>query len=234
MDGEFRVLDQALGDDDGVFVVRAGPAHERDAHVLAERELAAVGRRSVGEHIALLHLRRRPKRGALVERGKAVGAHEVDEADIHFLSLLSFLTMMCCASTCDDFACFFREDEAAGVARGARFDAGGDERRLGDEHGVACFCMFEPMSARFASSCSTNGIIEVAMENVCSVETSMSVDFVARRRESARRSTRTSTMSSAMLPSHQRRRRAVRDALLLFFERVEIDDFVGDLALLRL
>ena len=40
--------------------------------------------------------------------------------------------------------------------------------------GTACFCMFAPISARWASSCSTKGISEVATEMICLVETSMS------------------------------------------------------------
>ena len=43
----------------------------------------------------------------------------------------------------------------------------------GTMQGVACFCMFEPMSARLASSWFKNGIIEVAMEKAWFVATSM-------------------------------------------------------------
>ena len=39
--------------------------------------------------------------------------------------------------------------------------------------GTACFCMFEPMSARFASSFSRNGIIAVATETTIAGETSI-------------------------------------------------------------
>ena len=39
--------------------------------------------------------------------------------------------------------------------------------------GTAWRCMFEPMSARLASSCSRNGIIAVATDQICSGETSM-------------------------------------------------------------
>ena len=39
--------------------------------------------------------------------------------------------------------------------------------------GTACFCMFAPMSARFASLCSRNGIKAVATETICAGETSM-------------------------------------------------------------
>ena len=43
--GEDVVLGDALGDEDRVLEVVALPRHERDEHVLAERELAHVGRR---------------------------------------------------------------------------------------------------------------------------------------------------------------------------------------------
>ena len=49
---EAVLLDDALGDQDRVFEVVAVPRHERDAHVLAKRQLAHVGRRTVGQHVA--------------------------------------------------------------------------------------------------------------------------------------------------------------------------------------
>ena len=39
--------------------------------------------------------------------------------------------------------------------------------------GTACRCMFAPMSARFASLCSRNGMRAVATETICAGETSM-------------------------------------------------------------
>ncbi len=42
----------ALRNQDRVLVVEAVPRHERDQHVLAERELAQIGRRAVGDHVA--------------------------------------------------------------------------------------------------------------------------------------------------------------------------------------
>ena len=39
--------------------------------------------------------------------------------------------------------------------------------------GTAWRCMFEPMSARLASSCSRNGIRDAATETICFGETSM-------------------------------------------------------------
>ena len=50
---EHVVLHEALGDHDRVLVVVALPRHERHQEVLAERELALVGGRAVGEDLAL-------------------------------------------------------------------------------------------------------------------------------------------------------------------------------------
>ncbi len=43
----------------------------------------------------------------------------------------------------------------------------------GISSGTAWRCMFEPISARFASSCSRNGIIAVATDQICSGEMSI-------------------------------------------------------------
>ena len=53
---EHVVLHEALREDDRVLEVVALPRHERHEQVLAERELALVGGRAVGEHVALGHL----------------------------------------------------------------------------------------------------------------------------------------------------------------------------------
>ena len=52
--GEDVVLDDALGEQDRVLEVVAVPRHERDQHVAAERELAEIGRGTVGDDVALL------------------------------------------------------------------------------------------------------------------------------------------------------------------------------------
>ena len=41
------------------------------------------------------------------------------------------------------------------------------------KHGTAWRCMFEPINARFASSCSRNGINEAATETICAGAMSM-------------------------------------------------------------
>ena len=52
---EHVVLHEPLREHDRVLEVVALPRHERDEQVLAQRELALVRRRAVGEHVALLH-----------------------------------------------------------------------------------------------------------------------------------------------------------------------------------
>ena len=47
--------------------------------------------------------------------------------------------------------------------------------------GTACRCMFAPISARFASLCSRNGIIAVATDTICAGATSMKSMSLATR-----------------------------------------------------
>ena len=51
--GEDVVAHDALGDEDGVLEVVAVPRHERDERVLAERQLAQLRGRAVGDDVAL-------------------------------------------------------------------------------------------------------------------------------------------------------------------------------------
>ena len=53
--------------------------------------------------------------------------------------------------------------------------------------GTAWRCMFDPISARFASSFSRNGMSEAATETSCLGETSMNWTFVARREDEVAR-----------------------------------------------
>jgi hypothetical protein len=54
--GEDVVRDDALREQDGVLEVVAHPRHERYEHVLAQRQVAKIGRRPVGDDLARLHL----------------------------------------------------------------------------------------------------------------------------------------------------------------------------------
>ena len=53
VDGGVTILHHALGDEDRVLEVVAVPRHERDQHVLAQRQFADVRRGTVGQGIAL-------------------------------------------------------------------------------------------------------------------------------------------------------------------------------------
>ena len=66
-------LHDALGEQDRVFEVVAVPRHEGDQHVLAERELAQIGRRTVGQRVALRHDVTDVHQRTLVEVGVLVG-----------------------------------------------------------------------------------------------------------------------------------------------------------------
>ena len=74
---EHVVADEPLRDDDRVLEVEALPRHERDEEVRAERELAAVGRAPVREHLALLHLVAERHDRLLVDERALVRAHEL-------------------------------------------------------------------------------------------------------------------------------------------------------------
>ena len=75
--GELVVGDQPLGEDDRVLEVVALPGHERDQQVLAERHLAVVGGRAVGEHAALDDLGADRDDRLLMDQRALVGAHEL-------------------------------------------------------------------------------------------------------------------------------------------------------------
>ncbi len=70
--GEAVFFHHALGDEDRVFEVVAVPGHERDEQVLAERELAEVGGRAVGQHVAARDVVTRVHQRTLVDTGVLV------------------------------------------------------------------------------------------------------------------------------------------------------------------
>ena len=66
------LLNNPLRDEDGILEVVAVPGHERDAHVLAQRQLTQINRGSVGKDIAAGHHVARLHNGALVDTGVLV------------------------------------------------------------------------------------------------------------------------------------------------------------------
>ena len=119
-----------------VLEVVAVPRHERDQHVAAERELAEIGRGTVGDDVALLdliaHLHQRP----LVDAGVLVRALEllqpVDvDAGLGRIGLVGRADDDTGGVHLIDHAGAARRDRRAGIARDHALHAGADERRLG-------------------------------------------------------------------------------------------------------
>src|SRR4051794_35063732 len=75
--GELVVLDEAIRQDDRVLEVVALPGHEGDHEVLAERHLALARRGAVGEHVARLDLLAGGHERLLVDQRALVRAHEL-------------------------------------------------------------------------------------------------------------------------------------------------------------
>jgi hypothetical protein len=77
--GEHIVFHDALGHQDGVLEVVAVPRHERDEHVLAERQFTHLGGRTISDDLALLHLVTNRHQRTLVDAGVLVGTLELHQ-----------------------------------------------------------------------------------------------------------------------------------------------------------
>ena len=136
--GKDVVLDEALRQDDRVLEVVTLPAHERDEHVPAKREVTVVGRGAVCQHgadldaVALVDEHALVVARALVgtlELGDAVGTHRaVVVGDGHQVG----------TDLVHDSG-LGGHDHVTGVDRRAALHAGADERRLGadERNGLA-------------------------------------------------------------------------------------------------
>ena len=90
--------------------------------------------------------------------------------------------------------------------------------------GTAWRCMFEPINARFASSCSRNGISDAATDTICFGETSMYwilSGAAAARTRSGGGSTRGLPVNS---PFGDERRVRLRDHVLALLDRRQVID----------
>ena len=136
-----------LGHEDRVLEVVAAPRHERDEHVPAERELAQLRARPVGQHLALRHALADADDRPLVDAGVLVRALELRQAvDVGAHLAREALGVAALDAHDDalavhvvDGARAARHDHRARVARGDVLHAGADERRPGLEqrHGLA-------------------------------------------------------------------------------------------------
>ena len=136
--GEDVVLHDPLGDQDRVLIIVPVPRHERDEHVPAERELAVLGRRTVGDDLARLdrvadlHQRTLVDAGVLV---RALELHQRVDVDARFTGLEVAGDANDDTRRVDlvDDARTAGSDRGAGIARNRLFHAGADQRRLGLE-----------------------------------------------------------------------------------------------------
>ena len=171
--------DDPLGDQDRVLEVVAVPRHERDEHVAAERELAELGRRAVGDDVALLRPVALPHQRTLVDAGVLVRALELGEpVDVDArlvgrdVSSVARTTMRF-ASTWSTMPGAWRAIAAPELRATTSSMPVPTIGASALSSGTAWRCMFEPISARFASSFSRNGISAAATETSCFGETSM-------------------------------------------------------------
>ena len=136
--GEQVVADEALADDDRVLVVAALPAHERHEDVPAERELAPVGGRAVGDRVAVGDPLADLDDGPLVDARALVGADELLEAVLVELAGVR-LDLDPLRRDAGHDAVAAGEDDLAGVQRGAHLHAGAHDGRLRlqERHGLA-------------------------------------------------------------------------------------------------
>ncbi len=137
--GVIVLLHHLLGDQDRVLEVVAAPRHEGHQHVAAERQLAHVGARTVGDDLSLGDALPLLHDGPLVDAGVLVGALELGELiDVAAHLARKLHGMMLALDAHDDALGVDRIDDAAaacqhhrtGIARRNAFHSGADDRRL--------------------------------------------------------------------------------------------------------
>ncbi len=229
MDGrELRVLHEAFGKDDSVFVVVAAPAHECDFHVLAERELAAIGRGGVGQEVAALHLIANVHGRTVIEAGKFVRHSERLEA---VFVLLPFLVLDddVLRIGCQHGAGVLRVDEASRVARCHLFDTSRDDRRFRDDAGRRLF-----LHVRTHQGAVRVVILDERDHGGRDGEHLVRRDvhvfhFLAGDEDGLAVEARLDVVIGELAVSGERDR-GMRDGMLRFFEGVQKDDLIGHLA----
>ena len=130
--GEDVVLDQPLGQDDRVLVVVPLPGHERDQQVLAERHLAVVGARPVGDDLTDLDPVALVDDDLLVDAGALVGPAELVQP-VGLPGAVVGHDRAVVGGEVLDHAGLLRDDHVTGVDRGPQLHPGADQRRLGPQ-----------------------------------------------------------------------------------------------------
>ncbi len=131
--GEKVVFHDPLGQDDGVLVVVAFPRHERHEEVLAEGELARLGRGAVRQHRADRDFLAWRDDGVMVDAGALVGALELgQDVRIRPRTLRRPNDDLPGVHELDD-AALLRNDDLAGVDSRTTLHTGTDERCRGTQ-----------------------------------------------------------------------------------------------------
>ena len=142
------VLDDALGEEDGVFEVVAVPRHEGDEHIAPERKLASSVDGPSAMMSPFLHLVAHFHQRTLIDAGILVGALEFLAADRCRPRLGRIWSSQSRVRQCgwnrpDPRCRCGGPDRSAGIARNHPFHPGSDKRRLGaqtaEPPGAACW-----------------------------------------------------------------------------------------------
>ena len=221
-----------------VFEVVAVPRHERDQRVAAERELAEIGRGTVGDDVALAHLIAHFHQRTLVDAGVLVRALELHQpvdvdAGLGRILLVGGADHDTGGVDLIDHAGAAGRDRGAGVAGDDAFHAGADERRLGanQRHGL-------PLHVRAHQRAVGVIVLEERNErrrhrNQLLRRHVHEVDLVRRNElHVAGMAHDNEIVGEAALGVD--RRVGLRDRVAALFHRREIDHLVGDAAVLHL
>ncbi len=165
---------------------------------------------------------------ALVDARALVGAHELVErySSSSFAALLGLDQDPIRGDATGPTPRALGDDDLAGVERGRPSMPVPTIGASGSSSGTAWRCMFEPISARLASSCSRNGISAVAtLDDLLGRDVHV-VDLVrAAPRERVAEARRDALVDEVTLGVE--RGVGLRDVMLLFLVGGEIDDLVG-------
>jgi len=85
---ELVLAHQVFAHQDGILIVSTLPRHEGTQHVLAQGQLAHLGRRGVGDHVTRLDVGALAHYRPLIDTGRLVGAVVLAQVIRHLLAVL--------------------------------------------------------------------------------------------------------------------------------------------------
>ena len=121
------ILAETFGDQNGVFMVVPFPGYESYEYIVAESQLAAIGRHAVCQCVSRFYAVALGYDRVLVDAGGLVGTHEFDDVVGVKLAIVCADNDLT-ASDSFDSAGMFRQDADTGVLTSDPFHAGADER----------------------------------------------------------------------------------------------------------